>query len=62
MKKVPLLRDDTDGSKYAAWCPMFGTFDVRQLDLLVTKEVVRTYDIDLDVYAQMDLDYRSMYA
>ncbi len=62
MNKVPLLRDDTDGSKYAAWCPMFGTFDVRQLDLFVTKEVERTYDTDLDVYAQTSLDERYLIA
>ena len=62
MKKVPLLRDDTEGSVYAAWSPMFGTFDVRQMALFITQERKPTYDIDLDVYAQMDLDCRSMYA
>jgi len=59
MKKVPLLRDDTEGSVYAAWSPMFGKFDVRQMELFTTEERKPTYDTDLDVYAQMDLDQRS---
>ena len=62
MKKVPLLRDDTEGSVYAAWSPMFGKFDVRQMELFTTEERKPTYDTDLDVYIQMDLDQRSMYA
>lgn len=56
MKNVPLLRDDTEGSVYAAWSPMFGQFDVRQMELFTTEERKSTYDTDLDVYAQMDLD------
>ena len=59
MKKVPLLRDDTEGSVYAAWSPMFGQFDVRQMELFTTEERKPTYDTDLDVYMQMDLDQRS---
>lgn len=59
-KKVPLLRDDTEGSVYAAWSPMFGQFDVRQMELFTTEECKPTYDTDLDVYMQMDLDQRSM--
>lgn len=55
-KKVPLLRDDTEGSVYAAWSPMFGQFDVRQMELFTTEERKPTYDIDLDIYMQMDLD------
>lgn len=58
-KKVPLLRDDTEGSVYAAWSPMFGQFDVRQMELFTTEERKPTYDTDLDVYMQMDLDQRS---
>ena len=61
-KKVPLLRDDTEGSVYAAWSPMFGQFDVRQMELFTTEERKPTYDTDLDIYMQMDLDQRSMYA
>lgn len=53
-KKVPLLRDDTEGSVYAAWSPMFGQFDVRQMELFTSKEQRPTYDLDLDVYAQGD--------
>ena len=59
MKKVPLLRDDTEGSVYAAWSPMFGQFDVRQMELFTTEDRKPTYDTDLDVYMQMDLDQRS---
>lgn len=54
MKKVPLLRDDTEGSVYAAWNPMFGQFDVRQMEFFTTEEPTPTYDTDLDVYAQGD--------
>lgn len=54
MKKVPLLRDDTEGSVYAAWSPMFGKFDVRQMELFTSDEKHPTYDLDLDVYAQGD--------
>ena len=54
MKKVPLLRNDTEGSVYAAWSPMFGQFDVRQMELFTTEEHRPTYDTDLDVYAQGD--------
>ena len=60
MKKVPLLRDDTEGSVYAAWSPMFGQFDVRQMELFTTEERKPTYDTDLDVYVQTDLDQRSI--
>ena len=54
MKKVALLRDDTEGSVYAAWSPMFGKFDVRQMELFTTEEHILTYDMDLDIYAQGD--------
>lgn len=54
MKKVPLLRDDTEGSVYAAWSPMFGKFDVRQMELFTSDNSKPTYDTDLDVYAQGD--------
>ena len=54
MKKVPLLRDDTEGSVYAAWSPILGQFDIRQMELFATQEHRPTYDTDLDVYAQGD--------
>ena len=54
MKKVSLLRADTEGSVYAAWSPMFGKFDVRQMELFTTEEHRPTYDMDLDLYAQGD--------
>lgn len=61
-KSISLLRDDTEGSVYAAWCPMFGTFDIRELnkycdelERLAQKRsrpsLIEDHDIDALVYA-----------
>lgn len=63
MPKMPnLMRNDTEGSVFAAWCPMFGKFDIRELnkycDELLRLEqrksrplLIEDHDIDALVYA-----------
>ena len=62
MKKINLMRDDTEGSVYAAWCPMFGKFDIRELNkhceelarlsrLRARPILIEDHDIDALIYA-----------
>lgn len=61
-KSMSLLRDDTEGSIYAAWCPMFGKFDIRELNkhcdelarlsqLRKRTNLIEDHDLDALVYA-----------
>lgn len=62
MPKTSLMRDDTEGSVYAAWSPMFGTFDIRELNkhceelvklsrLRSRPVLIEDHDIDALLYA-----------
>lgn len=63
MPKMPnLMRNDTEGSVYAAWCPMFGKFDIRELNKYCDELarlaqrrsrplLIEDHDIDALVYA-----------
>ena len=48
---------DTEGSVYQAWCPMWGTFDIRWA-AAYTPADGRRYDTDIDVFKQKDLDQK----
>ena len=50
---------DTEGSVYQAWCPMWGTFDIRWAAAYTPPDNDgRRYDTDMDVFKQKDLDQK----
>lgn len=49
---------DTEGSIYQAWCPMWGTYDIRWAASYTPDRDSRRYDTDMDVFQQKDLDQK----
>ena len=57
-KKWEKIMPDTEGSVYAAWCPMFGQFDIRWAAQYEPKPTHRSrYDTDLDIQLDIDKQY-----
>lgn len=57
----PKLLPETEGSVYQAWQPHLGRYDIRwasELPPFGRTVTQKNFDMDIDVYRQLDLDNR----
>jgi len=53
----PKIFPDTEGSGYAAWCPQWGTFDIRWAAEYESRAKKSRFDTDLDLLLDLDQQY-----